>query len=242
MKPVVVGLVLALIGVGPAFAADLPVPAPIPPANYYPAAAPFNWSGIYIGINGGYGFGSSVWTNAGVSTGNFNTNGALLGGTLGINYAGFGGGFLFGVEGDIDWSTVRGNSSVAACTALGPVVPPGTACATGNNWLSTARVQLGYAFDRLLVFGTAGGAIDAIRVGLNPPGTFFTAPPQLGWTAGGGIEYAFTDFITAKVEYLYVALGTVACPVGANCGIVTATSISLNENLVRAGVNYKFSW
>ena len=141
MKPVVVGLLLALIGVGPAFAADLPVPAPIPPANYYPAAAPFNWSGIYIGINGGYGFGSSVWTNAGVSTGNFNTNGALLGGTLGINYAGFGGGFLFGVEGDIDWSTVRGNSSVAACTALGPVVPPGTACATGNNWLSTARVR-----------------------------------------------------------------------------------------------------
>ncbi|MGD0533455.1 MAG: porin family protein, partial [Methyloceanibacter sp.] len=64
---------------------------------------------------------------------------------------------------------------------------------------------------------------------------------------GAGIEFAFTDNWTAKVEYLYVDLGTVSCPVGTSCpqanaaGVSTA-SVSLTESLVRAGVNYKFSW
>ena len=239
MKPIVVAFVLSLVGVGRALAADLPLPAPLPPASYYPAARPVNWGGVYLGINGGYGFGSSDWTNAGVSTGNFNTNGGLVGGTLGINYAS-NGGFLFGVEGDFDWSGLRGSSSIAACAGLG--VPAGVVCETKSDWLSTARVRAGYTFDHLLVFATGGWAIGQIQVGVNPPGNFFSPTPQFGWTAGGGIEYAFTDFVTAKIEYLYVNLGTDSCPSGTTCGLVTAASVSLAENIVRAGVNYKFSW
>ena len=205
MKPIVVAFVLSLVGVGRALAADLPLPAPLPPASYYPAARPVNWSGVYLGINGGYGFGRSDWTNAGISTGNFNTNGGLVGGTLGINYAS-NGGFLFGVEGDFDWSGLSGSSSIAACAGLG--VPAGVACETKSDWLSTARFRAGYAFEHLLFFATGGGAIGQLKLGVNPPGNFFNPTPQFGWTAGGGIEYAFTDFLTAKIEYLYVNLGT----------------------------------
>jgi outer membrane immunogenic protein len=242
----VVAIALSLMTATRAMAADVPVPgpAPIPPTNYYPADAPLNWGGFYLGVNGGYGFGSSHWTNAGVSTGNFATNGALVGGTAGLNYGGFGG-FVFGVEGDLDWSALKGSSSTAACAGLGAAA--GVACETKSGWLSTARGRVGYAFNRFLVFATAGAAIADFRVGLNPPSNFVSVGPQVGWTAGGGIEVAFTENWTAKIEYLFVGLGTISCPAGTICSLVnpagvSSESVSLNENVVRAGLNYKFSW
>ena len=80
---------------------------------------------------------------------------------------------------------------------------------------------------------------------LNPPATFLSAGPQGGWTAGGGIEVAFTENLTAKVEYLYVDLGTVSCPAGTSCPLANAAgastaSVSLTESLVSAGINYRF--
>jgi len=238
MKPVVIAAILSLLCASRAAAADVDLPAPVPraPANYLPAA-PVNWGGVYIGTNGGYGFGSSNWNFTGLSTGNFVTNGFLLGGTLGVNYA-IGSGFVFGVEGDMDWSTLRGNSSTAACAGLG--APPGAACDIKSEWLSTARVRAGYAFDRIFLFATGGAAIGDLQVALNPPAAFVSTT-QLGWTLGAGVEYAFADNVTAKVEYLYVDLGTATCIVAA-CGTITGATVSLTENLVRAGVNYKFSW
>jgi outer membrane immunogenic protein len=238
VKPIVVAVMVLLAGAGRSIAADMPVPqaAPVPPPTYYPVAYG-NWSGIYLGVNGGYAFGQSNWTNAGASTGNFSTNGFLVGGTLGANYQT--GPYLVGFEGDIDWSSLRGNSSVAACVGLG--APAGTTCQTNSDWLGTARARVGYAFDRLLIFGTGGAAFGNMRAVLNPPGTSFSIPPQLGWTVGAGVEYAFTEAISAKVDYLFVNLGTAACPTAIGCGIPSA-SFSLSENLVRAGVNYRFNW
>jgi outer membrane immunogenic protein len=239
---VLLSLAIAL----PAAAADMPIPgpAPVPPNSYYPAVAPLSWGGIYFGVNGGYGFGKSHWDNAGVSTGNFNTTGGLVGGTAGLNYVGFGGGFMVGVEGDLDWSGLTGSSSTAGCVGLGAAA--GTTCQTKSGWLSTARVRMGYAFDRVLIFGTAGAALADFRAGLNP-GSFISLGPQVGWTAGGGLEFALTENWTAKVEYLFVGLGTIACPSGTVCALtppagVSNPSISLNENVVRAGVNYRFNW
>jgi len=241
LRATIVAAALSLTGGVHALAADIEVPPAPPqsaPANYF--TRPVDWGGLYLGVNGGYAFGTSVWTNADVSTGNFGANGGLVGGTLGINYAN-GGGFLFGFEVDADWSGVVGSSSVAACTSLG-ALPAGTACATKSDWLSTGRLRLGYAFDRILVFGTAGAAIGDFEIGLNPPGGFRRLPVELGWTAGGGIEYAFTHYLTAKVEYLFVDLGTVSCPMDGTCGVLQSASASLKENLVRAGFNYKFTW
>ena len=120
MKAFAVALVLSLslLGAERALAADLPLPggAPIPPSSYYPISPPVNWGGVYIGLNGGYGLGSSSWSNSKGSTGNFADNGGVVGGTLGINYAGFGDWVLFGIEGDFDWSGATGSG---ACANLG---------------------------------------------------------------------------------------------------------------------------
>ena len=77
-------------------------------------------------------------------------------------------------------------------------------CQTGNNWLATARGRAGYAADRVLLYANAGGAFANVQTNFNGTTTSHT---QSGWTAGAGIEWAFADNWTAKVEYLYVNLG-----------------------------------
>jgi outer membrane immunogenic protein len=244
MRGVIVAVIVLLASVGRVIAADMPVPqtVPVPPPFYYPAY--YNWSGVYLGINGGYGFGQSQWTNAGISTGNFKTNGFLAGGTIGLNYQV--NSFVLGFEGDIDWSGVQGTTACTGLSAgLATPLSAGTTCQTKSLWLGTGRARVGYAFDRLLVFGTAGAAFSGLQGVLNQPGlttAIFTLPPQLGWTAGAGLEYAFTEAISAKVDYLYVNLGTLACPTPTFCGPFAAHSLSFSENLIRAGVNYRFNW
>ena len=115
--------------------------------------------------------------------------------------------------------------------ALGP-------CEIDNKWLATARLRLGYAFDRWLPYLTGGAAfgdVKATRVGLNSAGT---NDVMAGWTVGGGVEYAFLGNWTAKLEYLYVDLGKFDCSTA--CGPVV-DNVSFQTNVVRAGLNYKFS-
>jgi outer membrane immunogenic protein len=167
-----------------------------------------------------------------MSTGSFNVNGFLFGGTLGANFQT--GRLVLGLEGDFDWSAISGSSSVAGCAAIG--APLGAACQTkGANWLSTGRGRVGYAFDRILVFATGGLALTNVEVALTQPAVQ-TANVEAGWTVGVGIEFAFADNWTAKAEYLFVDFGKVSCQL---CG---TGSVSLTENIVRAGINYKFYW
>jgi outer membrane immunogenic protein len=235
MKRVLLAVALAFTAGGVAVAADLPPPPYAPPrapATYVPVPAPvFTWTGIYLGINAGYGFGHSDWTNntaaavaAGVggSTGNFGTNGFLGGGTLGGNYQM--GNFVIGLEGDYDWNDLSGNTNVC-----------GAVCTTGSDWLATARGRAGWAWDRILFYGTGGAAFGNIKAGST--GAYDTST-NVGWTAGAGIEAAITPNWTAKVEYLYVDLGNMTCNI--NC--FPGTTVDLTENVIRAGVNYKFNW
>jgi len=180
MKRVLFACVGVLALSGAAAAADLPMA----PAPYYksPVYAPaYNWSGFYLGINGGGGWGRSTWT----TTGPFDTSGGLIGGTIGYNYQV--NQVVLGVEGDIDWANISGSTNTG-CTAVG-----GTGCTTGDNWLSTVRGRLGYAADRFM------------------PGLTGTDTTNAGWTLGGGIEFAIAGHWTAKAEYLYVDLGSVSC-------------------------------
>jgi len=98
------------------------------------------------------------------------------------------------------------------------------------------RGRAGYAFDRFLVYGTGGAAFGDLQAaaGVLP----FNSTTQVGWTAGAGIEYAFLPNWTAKVEYLYVNLGTLNCT-GLLCG-VAGNTLNLTENVVRGGINFKF--
>ena len=113
------------------------------------------------------------------------------------------------------------------------------------------RVRTGWAWDRVLLYGTVGLAGANVQTGLTglPPQTNV----EFGWTAGAGLEWAFADNWTAKVEYLFVDLGKAACNHGYSCGydrpaiIAQAAlavngndAVKLNESLIRVGVNFKF--
>jgi outer membrane immunogenic protein len=219
-------------GLGQALAADLPVPPVQPPAGYFPATPPTDWGGFYIGANGGYGFGTSNWTGTGVSTGGFKTSGGMGGGTLGLNLQT--GSVVLGFEGDADWTAINGSSANVYCSS----VTAGATCVTKNSVLATARARVGYAFDRVLVYATGGGAFGNVLTGLSPPTTFDDSV-TFGWTGGAGIEVAFAERWTAKVEYLYLDLDHTACT-SANCGAGVPVGVSFTQNIVRAGVNFRF--
>jgi outer membrane immunogenic protein len=249
MRRFFITAVVSIAAAGAVFAADIPPGPPPPvraPAAYIPVMPVYNWGGIYIGVNGGYGFGTAKLTATPLGipqlTGSRSDNGGIAGGTLGFNYQM--NAFVFGVEGDFDWSGINtSNSSVLCTTIVG-------ACQSGNNWLSTLRGRFGFAADRLFVFGTAGGAFGNAKTTFNGVSTTHT---QAGWTVGAGAEYAFAQNWTAKVEYLYIDLGTananVTCVAALPCvgagvpvGTVIPVSVGLTENLIRAGLNYKFSF
>jgi len=218
---------------GHAFAADLPAPSIPPPLP----VAVYDWTGFYLGINGGFGTGTSNWSDGAVgTTGSFPISGYLIGGTVGVNYQI--GQYVFGIEGDSDWTNLHGNSG-STCGAISAVVPPPAGCQTQSQWLATVRGRVGYAFDRILLYGTAGAAFGNVQAGLNPPSTF-DSYGEAGWTVGAGVEYAFAPNWTVKAEYLFVDLPNATCTTVGNCGGAAGSIVSFNESVVRAGVNFKF--
>ena len=89
-----------------------------------------------------------------------------------------------------------------------------------------------------MFYGTGGAAFANVQAGAGA--LPFSSSTQTGWTAGAGVEYAFAPNWTAKVEYLFVDLANASCGFG-NCGSAT-TTVSLNENVIRGGINFKFGW
>lgn len=211
---------MAAATVSPSFAADLPRPAYKAPIY----VAPFSWSGFYGGINGGYGWGKSSWTNAISTTADFTIKGPLVGGTIGYNLQT--GSFVWGIEGDLDISWIKGSTTVV-CGAAG--------CETRNRWLATGRGRIGYAWDRFLPYITGGVAGGDIKM-TNAAGASETKS-KVGWTVGAGLEYAFMGPWSAKIEYLYVDLGKATCGAG-TCGL--DTDVKFTSHVAKIGVNYRF--
>ena len=116
----------------------------------------------------------------------------------------------------------------------GPFCPPG--CQTRNHWLSTVRGRLGYAFDRILPYVTAGLAVGDINATL--PGFPGGSVTSAGWTVGAGIEYAVVGNVSVKAEYLFVSLSDFNC--GLNCGLVGNGNVSFYSNIGRLGLNVHF--
>src|SRR5262249_46984452 len=113
----------------------------------------------------------------------------------------------------------------AFCTSIltsstAPATAGGLSCKTASNWLGTLRARFGYAWDRVLVYGTAGGAGANIQTALT--GLPYQTNPEFGWTVGGGIEVAFAEHWTFKAEYLFVDLGNASCNHGYSCGFDVA--------------------
>jgi outer membrane immunogenic protein len=254
---------LALGAAGQAFAADLPPAAPPPPrapAAYIPYTSPvYNWGGIYVGLNAG---GAYVSQGAPANTIATTINPLFPAGTVipstSTSSTGFAGGgqiganfqasqFVFGIEADADYLS---NKS----TVTGAEINDATGAATSNQHVytldifSTVRGRVGYAVDRALFYGTGGLAMGEYQVqrtqltgvaGTATPGTLETfSTLRLGWTAGAGLEYAFTDNLTARVEYLFAGLEKL----NYTFTVSNRATADPNEyvNIVRLGFNYKF--
>jgi len=193
-------------------------------------SAPYNWSGLYLGLNAGGAFGANTATasGGGVSASASKSVPGFIGGAqIGANYQT--GPVVWGLEADYDASTQ--NQSL------------GSGVLSGSNempWFATLRGRLGMAFGHTLIYGTAGGAGVEIRSAnlTLPTGSTSTTVTHGAWTAGAGIEYGLTDHLSARLDYLYFDTGNVATGfIGAP---TTAMTSRLRDNLVRAGLNYRF--
>jgi outer membrane immunogenic protein len=216
-------LVALALPASAAAAADLsPGYAPVARAPVYYSPY-YNWTGFYLGINGGGGWGDSHWQGVG----HFGMSGGQVGGTAGYNWQI--GQAVVGLEGDVDYNHLQGTTVSPLC--------PGVSCSTSDSWLSTVRGRVGYAFDRVMPYVTGGLAVGDIRAAT--PGFTGGNAVNPGWTVGGGVEFALPGNWTAKAEYLHVGLGHFDCT---GCTALPPDNVSMQQDVFRAGVNYHFGW
>ncbi|MBO0716414.1 MAG: TonB-dependent receptor [Rhizobiales bacterium] len=199
------------------------------PAAPAAVAGRYNWSGFYLGLNAGGAFGiNTMSASAGGGSASVKEPGFLGGAQVGANYQT--GSMVWGFEADYDASTQ--NKSLPAGVLTGST--------SQTPWFATLRGRVGMAFDRTLVYGTAGGAAGELRSIANiPVGAANTTVTYGSWTAGGGVEYGISDNLSARVEYLYLDKGHIATAfIGPPATTITSR---VQDNLVRAGLNYRFT-
>ncbi len=223
-------LALAMNG---AQAADLPsrAMAPIPPAF-----TAYNWTGFYVGAQVGYKWGSDRTTEFVTATGLASgfDRGFSPKGVIGGLHAGYNqqfGAMVVGVEADIEASGYRGGYT--------NVAPTGTRFR--SDWQGSVRARLGVTpVDRMLVYVTGGVAFAQIRHSyFNGAISEGFTQTRTGYTIGAGVEYAFTNNLTARVEYRYSDYGRFR-----NASLVAFPGFTYrhdpSDHVVRVGVSYKF--
>ncbi len=196
-------LAAALFVAAPAYAGDLPRYNNAP--QVYRNI--FNWTGFYAGLHGGWGWGDSTGSSL---------DGYALGGQIGYNYQ-LVSGLTFGAETDITFSGIDGAAAGGIFTA---------------DYIGTLRGRLGYAFDRVLIYGTAGLAYAG---GDLQVGALSNGQTHFGYAIGFGIEGMITSNLSARLEYIYTDFGsrtyqTTGGPVG----------VGFDASQLRAGINYRF--
>ena len=240
---------------GTALAADLPSRR-APPVYVPPPVLPvFSWTGFYVGAQAGYEFGRSnafafaTANGAGLAANSASKNGVIGGGHLGYLFStqslpvigsffgsngafGLGTAGVIGVEGDVDGSSARANY------ALG-----GFNDNIRNNIQGSIRGRLGIAFDRALFYATGGAAFGSLQnsyVNTFNGASDYYSLTRVGYTVGGGIEYAFTNNLSVRVEYRFTDFGTV----NDTLGNATAGGVNVRhretDNRVQGGISYKF--
>ncbi|MEI9915872.1 MAG: outer membrane beta-barrel protein [Methylovirgula sp.] len=233
----------------PAFAADLPSEKG-PPAFAPPPPPVFSWTGVYIGAQVGYEWGH---TSPGVDTGaiagvvglpGFRDQGVVGGGHVGYNYevgslggflpglGGTGGGIVVGLEGDVNGASYTGSEVFAGLLGL----------RDRTEVDASIRGRLGVAFDRVLIYGTGGAAFGSIRNSVFIPGGLAEGHEtgRVGWTAGGGIEYAIDNNWSVRAEYRYTDYGHYDVGYGTVLPVGFLLRYHDTDNRVQAGFSYKF--
>ena len=245
MKRLALLAALSVIG-GQALAADLSPPyAPPPraPDVYFPVARLYSWTGFYVGGNAGAGWNNASFSNSASSSfSTSNTTTTFLGGAqFGANYQFGPSGVVVGAEAMFDWLPNTKNTITATNGGS-------TATATINNrWVTTATGKLGYAWDRVLLYGKGGFAwVSNSNSSATIAGTPFgvsSNSTNWGWTGGIGVEWAFAGNWSVRAEYDYIALQNQTFGVSSNAPLpFTSDTISVNNRsiqMVTAGLNYK---
>jgi outer membrane immunogenic protein len=273
-KRMVIAFFATSLTAGASFAADWPVMGP----QLYPSAPRMavEWTGIYFGANAGYGWaqGSSNTVFAGGSTNTLlasglvipagattplglgaselggtglssssSPRGGIAGGQIGFNWQA--GMVVFGAELDAQWSG-QSNAVSVICTA------PRSACTASEaikiRSLTTGRARIGLAFDWLMPYVTAGGALVNARDDLTVTvgGVTASFPPLsgtiLGWTAGAGVDVALSSNWSARLEYLHIRANGITSSVlipGFLGNGSAAETAGYRDNIVRVGLNYR---
>jgi opacity protein-like surface antigen len=226
----------------------------------YPAVRPArgnDWTGGYVGVQGGYGWGSTQWGDGfGALNPDFRTDGWLAGGTVGANAQA--GSFVFGVEGEILGTGFKGSLNVTAGPGAG-VASQANILDSKIDWLALATARAGFvAGSNLMLYGKGGIAIaqethtlDLSTTGPTTTASFSSKAIHSGVVAGAGAEYAFAPNWSVKAEYDYVRMfqqavtmtGTAAGgPFGAGVTLaVPINKVGQDLHLVKFGVNYHFN-
>jgi outer membrane immunogenic protein len=227
------------LSAGPGVAADLG-PVPKAPAPSVPYVAPlYDWTGFYIGGHGGHGWSSSMLRDptgaafappgAGVDVAG---SGWLGGGQLGYNHQL--GAWVFGIEGDLSYTDIRGTTASLL----------GVAMSTRLSWAGTVTGRLGIAWDRTLVYAKAGAAFGETSYSARVPLVvdFRGKDTRAGWTVGAGAEFALWQNWSVKAEYNYIDLGTRTVTATSPAGAPLPIDAKVTEHMIKLGANYRFNW
>ena len=232
--------ILALSIVVPAAkAADVPRPEgyPIdnqlgapPPPSLVPAI-PFCWTGFYIGANLGGAWISEDFVDANGNTFSLSNSGIIGGGQVGYNYQI--GNFVLGAEWMFDGTSLN--------------LPVVGGISANTKWVTTFAGRFGWAWNRFLVYGKAGGGLvgtDVTIANLANGTSVTTSNDNAGLLAGAGVEWAFAPNWTVKLEYDFLALNSLPITSTTAAAAVVAESSPGNRNLqtFTVGVNYVFNW
>jgi outer membrane immunogenic protein len=232
-----------------AFAAE---PAPTPP----PPVPIFTWTGLYLGGQIGYGWRNDniYYTGFDPATGNpFSASvSSSPGGVIGGAHVGFnyqidkpGGGFVLGLEGSVDGTSL--SNTVAA--GLGAFEGGSVTASTNTDIQGSIRGRFGIAWDRLLAYATGGVAFGGFNTNyaISAPAFFGSSSfsnTRVGWTAGGGIDYAVTNNWSVFAEYRYTDFGTLGntqlAAAALPAGGALSVSRTLSQSQVQVGFSYKF--
>jgi outer membrane immunogenic protein len=249
------GAALSLLTVS-AFGADL---EPGMEFKAPPVPPPFAWTGCYGGAHVGGGWASEGVTDpvqlvqdsflfpgatVGVTTANVSPTGFVGGGQIGCDYQ-FAPTWVVGVEGAASGSTLRGSTSVGLPLGLSGEA----ASVTGRmDLIPSVTARLGYAADRWLFYvkGGVAWASDSYSV----TGTFTGIPfdfegldLRLGWTAGGGVEWAFSDLWSARLEYDYYQFGNGSVLMSDSTNVFSGpVNVKQSVQIVKAGLNFHVWW
>ena len=264
MKRVLVLSGLLVVGAVPAMAADLPYKAPPPVMAPLPT-----WTGFYLGLNGGYSWGRSsrelnfvtatgatlIAPSGVVTTGGTELEGGLFGGQIGYNWQTAN--WVFGFESDIQWANQRGSRAFNGLIPLaGGGALTGAVVDQKLEWFGTFRGRGGFLVGQSALLYVTGGLAygslqtDIALAGLTAAGAGIAATAsgsgtRVGWTVGTGLEWKFSPNWSAKVEYLYMDIGSttntafITTPAGVTVGANVTSRVT--DNIIRGGFNYQFS-